>query len=392
MRMRLRKILLLIAAAALTAPSFFSQSQTPACQIRALRTVEEARRQALTGTRARAESLLAQADQECGNSYAVLTGIGQIYERLGDPVRAAVYYRSALRFTSQKAAAPGMPQPSNAAAGPAAAADSGVVRQKFAIVVGVGKFVSPKIPQLKYAAKDAQDFANVLTDPGAGRFYKENVTVLTDERATTREIKAALGSIAAKAVSDDLVLIYFSTHGSEPAMDRTKSGSGYLITHDTQVEDLFATGFGMDELANFIKQKLRAERIVTFLDTCYSGDTARSLDGSKALQVLSDDSVRQIVQGKGTVVITSSTNTELSWESDEKQNSFFTLFLMESIRNRNGLGTIRQIYTDIQRTIPAAVRDYTRARGVENGRGAEQNPVIYPINSIPEIIIGAPTQ
>jgi uncharacterized caspase-like protein len=399
--MRPKNAWLFIVGTLVITSGFFAQSQLqiPACQTRGLKTVQEARRQALTGSKEQAAKLLEQADVECGTSYAVLTGIGQIYERLGDPVRAAIYYRNALLFTSQKgatasASGPGAgPAPTTVPANPAAA-DTGFVRQKYALVVGVSKFQSSKIPPLKYSAKDARDFADFLIDPKGGRFYKENVTVLTDEQATTREIRAALASIAAKAMSDDLVLIYFSTHGSEPAMDRTKSGSGYLITNDTEVDNLFATGFGMDDLANFLQQKLRAERIVTFLDTCYSGDTARNLQGtgSKALQVLSDESFRQIAQGKGTVVITSSTNRELSWESDEKQNSFFTLFLMESLRNRNGLGTIRQIYTDIQRTIPAAVREYTRARGVENGQGAEQNPVIYPVSNVPEIIIGAPTQ
>jgi uncharacterized caspase-like protein len=168
-----------------------------------------------------------------------------------------------------------------------------------------------------------------------------------------------------------------------------------LITTDTDVDALYATAYGMDDLANFIQQKVRAERIVTFLDTCYSGDTARNLadaTGSKGLQVLSEDTFNQVAQARGTVLITSSTNQELSWESDEKQNSFFTLYLMDSLRSRNGLGTVPQVYTDIQRTIPAAVRSYTSARGVDSGKGAEQNPVIYPKQNIPEIIIGAPTQ
>jgi uncharacterized caspase-like protein len=402
--MRPRNLVFCFAALLVSASGFsgFPQAQVPSCQTRALKTVQDARRQAIAGSPDQAVKLLQQADDECGASYAVLTGIGQVYERLGDSVKAAIYYKNALLFTSQKSTGPSTP-----AAGPAtgttadstsylrpgnATTDSGAVRQKYALVVGVSKFQSPRIPQLKYSAKDARDFANVLIDPQGGRFYKENVTVLTDDQATTRAIREALASIASKALADDLVLIYFSTHGSEPSMDRSKRASGYLITTDTDVDALYATAYGMDDLANFIQQKVRAERIVTFLDTCYSGDTARNLEGSKALQVISDETFRQIAQGKGTVLVTSSTNQELSWESDEKQNSFFTLYLMESMRSRNGLGTIRQVYTDIQRTIPAAVRDYTRARGVENGKGAEQNPVIYPINDIPEIIIGAPTQ
>ena len=154
----------------------------------------------------------------------------------------------------------------------------------------------------------------------------------------------------------------------------------------------------MDELANFMRQKINAERIVTFLDTCYSGDTTRILQqtsGSKALEVeaLSDQAIGQIAQGKGSVVITSSSNRELSWESEEKKNSFFTVYLMESMRDRKGLGSIRETYTDLQRRIPAAVRQYTQSKGLgEPGKGAVQNPVIYPISNIPDIVIGTPVQ
>jgi hypothetical protein len=154
----------------------------------------------------------------------------------------------------------------------------------------------------------------------------------------------------------------------------------------------------MDELARFIKEKIRAKRIVTFLDTCYSGDTTRFMagsGGSKSLTIdgLSTESIGQIVQGKGSAVITSSTNQELSWESDEKRNSFFTLFLMESMRQRKGLGNLRDIYTDLQRKIPASVRTYTRQKGLgSNGQGVDQNPAIYPLTNIPDIVIGTPTQ
>ncbi|MBL8291077.1 MAG: caspase family protein, partial [Bryobacterales bacterium] len=333
-----------------------------------------------------------QADRECGTSYAVLKGISEVYQRMGNSTLAALYAKNSNNYGSQRREGDGGVTP------PPAAAEKSFVRDKFALIVGVGKFERGNIPKLKYAAKDATDFAALLTDPETGRFHKENVTVLTDGQATSRAIRSALADIARKAMKEDLVLLYFSTHGSSPSMDRSKIGSGYLVTHDTDVNDLYATAYGMDELANFMRQKINAERIVTFLDTCYSGDTTRILQqtsGSKALEVeaLSDQAIGQIAQGRGSVVITSSSNRELSWESDEKQNSFFTLYLMESMKDRQGLANIKQIYTDLQRRIPSAVREYTRTKGLgEPGKGAVQNPVIYPISDIPDIVIGTPVK
>lgn len=380
-------IVLLLSAA------LFAQQAPPACQSRALKTVQDARLRSAAGDKAGAEKLLEQADRECGTSYAVLKGISEIYTQLGNPTLAALYAKNSDRFASQNAGSGG-----GAATPVRTAAEKSYVRDKFALIVGIGKFQRKEIPTLNFAAKDASDFASVLTDTEVGRFPKENVTVLTNEQATTKAIRSALADIARKAMKDDLVILYFSTHGSSPSMDRSKIGSGYLVTHDTEVNDLYATAYGMDELANFMRQKISAERIVTFLDTCYSGDTTRILrqtSGSKALEVdaIPEDSISRIAMGKGSVVITSSSNRELSWESDEQQNSFFTLYLMTAMREHKGLANIKQLYTDLQRRIPPAVREYTKAKGRgDAGKGATQNPVIYPLTEIPDIVIGTPVK
>ncbi len=372
----------------LAAPSaLWGQAGSSDCQFRALKTVREARIKASTGATSEAKALLEQADRECGTSPLVMKGISEGYEKLGFPELAATYAKNAA--LSLPAASPG------ASHAPAARA-KGYVRDKFALVVGIGSFKQKdKIRALKYAAKDARDFAAALLDPHAGRFPAVNVTVLTDEQATTTAIKSALGEIAAKAKPGDLVILYFSTHGSSPSSNRSKIAASFLITHDTETSNLFGTAYGMNELANYLRQNLFAERVVTFLDTCYSGDTTRILEDSKGLEVdtLSDASIGRVAQGKGSVVITSSTNQQLSWESDEQQSSFFTLQLIKAMKQRDGLMNIQQIYTDLERNVPDAVRKYTKAKKLGDGeKGAAQTPVIYPIRDVPDIVIGTPVQ
>lgn len=370
------------------------RGQSPPCTSRALKTVEEAQTKFLSGDGLGAKELLASADRECGDSYPVLQNISAVYQLMGESVLANVYAASATKFGGATDKAKAESQAPNA---PGAEIKT-VVREKYALVVGIQKFKSDRIPRLKYSAKDAQDFARLLSDPDIGRFKPQNVTLLTDENATARAIRSALYDIAAKALEDDLIVLYFSTHGSSPSMDHSKVGAGYLITYDADVDELYGSAYGMDELARFMKQNVRAKRIVTFLDTCYSGDTTRFMrtsGDSKALIVegLSSDSIGEIAQGEGSVVITSSTNQELSWESDEGHNSFFTLQLLASMRKRKGLGTLDQMYTDIQRSIPLAVKSYTHKKGLgPDGLGLEQNPAIYPMTHIPDIVIGAPTE
>jgi len=351
-----------------------------------MQTVHQARLKVLHGEKAAAEKLLVLADKECGASVKVLREISDLYHQMDNARMADIFRQQAdmLETRSQTVILPSgeqKPPPKTE------------VASKYALVVGIGNFRSARISKLKYAAKDARDFAEVLKDPNAGRFPAENVTVLNDEQATLTGIRSALGEIAKRAKSaDDLVLLYFSTHGSNPRMEDAKTASGYLITYDAG-SNLYGTAFGMDELATFTSQKLRAERIIVILDTCYSGDTRRHM-GSKALTVeetLPTAAIKKVAQGKGTVVITSSNGNELSWESDEQQNSFFTTYLMEALRDRKGMSNIEQIYKHLARRVPEAVRNYTKAKGLGDDGGATQTPTLYPETAKPKIIIGAPS-
>ena len=87
------------------------------------------------------------------------------------------------------------------------------VLDKWALVVGISKFKDDKI-NLKYAAKDAKDFARFLITNQ--NFSEDHVLLLTDEKATRANVLGALGSqwLPRLANPNDLVVLYFSSHGS----------------------------------------------------------------------------------------------------------------------------------------------------------------------------------
>ena len=378
----------------------------------ALRLADSAFRDVLAGNLAGADRSLQEAAGMCQTSCITNGRVAAVYHIAGRENQAILYEKMQDIACGTKAGtstSPSQPRP-ELKPGPVTSSTMppSYVRQKYALVVGVGKFQDPHITPLKYAAKDARDFAATLIDPNVGRFKPENVKVLTDEQATTKNIRSALYEIAAKSLVDDLVVVYFSTHGSNPKTNQTKQASGLFVTHDTEAKNpqtLFATAYGMGELVRFVQDNLRAERTVILLDSCFSGDTNRIFSGGgpggdKSLVMEGVDAVPEeavanvarVSQGRGSVVISSSTSTEVSWESDEQQNSFFTLALDESMRKRKGMGTVMDLFTDIQYEIPASVRAYTRKKGIGGGEGTTQTPVIYPKNDIPQIVIGAPVQ
>ncbi|MBL8296464.1 MAG: caspase family protein, partial [Bryobacterales bacterium] len=68
-------------------------------------------------------------------------------------------------------------------------------RTRWAVVVGVSsyKYAPPQV-QLKFAHRDAEEFARLLRSPEGGGFPAANIRLLTDQSATIGNIRAALHS------------------------------------------------------------------------------------------------------------------------------------------------------------------------------------------------------
>lgn len=263
------------------------------------------------------------------------------------------------------------------------------IRQKLALVVGIGKFKDPRINALRFTTNDARAFAETLTSVCKFDYVK----LLVDEEATTTNIKTEVDRIAKMANPEDLVVIYISSHGSPENLDA--AGVNYIVTHDTEVDKIYGTGYKMDELLDDnIRKRIKAERVVAFLDACYSGGTFRELPAgwavsSRALvtvfgpraellesrlrygernvriEPVSADS-KKVPQGAGRVIITSSSQNEQSWEDERIRHGYFTYYLIEAIRQKSPI-SIEEIYSYLKTKVPEAVR---------RDKGKEQHPNI----------------
>lgn len=254
------------------------------------------------------------------------------------------------------------------------AADSsapGPVRRKYALVVGIGKFRETAINRLKYPAKDAKDFYGYLVSRSGGNFKQDNVTLLTDAGATRANIAAALDRLRAAAQPDDLVLLYFSSHGTPPNIN----GSVNIVTYDTVVKPrqaIWESSVTDEMLRDFI-QGVRAKRLIVVLDTCYSSGAYKRVDGflptggkslgiedegqgmsshmakkllgAKDLVLTDDDAAstdnRTADDGWGRVLVSASGPEEKSWESEKLHNSFFTRHFIDGLKK---YGNARQAF------------------------------------------------
>ena len=256
----------------------------------------------------------------------------------------------------------------------------GYVRQKYALVVGIGRFKDSTIPRLQYAAKDAKDVAALLADPKHGNFDPANITVLTDEQATRAAILNAMQQIFLQAKEEDLVVTYVSSHGSQAEQGRGLGGIGYIVTYDANVKNLWVDGL---EYKDFAKKAtmIKARRKVTFLDTCYSGEASGR--GEKALAIegggLDEGTAKMFLSGEGTFVITSSSANERSWESDKIQNSYFTFYLIDALKRTKELPTIKEVFDYLSAKVPAAVA---------REKQAPQHPQMQPTDGPGDVRIG----
>ncbi len=293
----------------------------------------------------------------------------------------------------------GVPSGANPGAGEApggtAPSGTGPVQQKWALVIGVSRFADRNIPKLNYTAADAQAFADLLSDPAVGRFPKSNVHVLTDDQATTKNIKEELNWIARHAQPADMVVIYLATHGSPRETDSVGS-LNYLITYDTEIHSLdhpdedalYATAFPMIDLSSTVATRMRALRTLVVLDTCYSGGSlkngGRMMGSGMANASPSPATLQRMSEGSGRIVLAASRVDQESLESDSLHHGYFTYFLLKTLRESKGMTPLTQVYDAVQQEVSDQV---TKDGGSEN---LHQNPVMERSSDVADFAVGVP--
>jgi hypothetical protein len=246
------------------------------------------------------------------------------------------------------------------------------VGQKWALVVGVSQF-KPETgaERLQFAANDAEALAQLLRDPGVGRFPPNQVFELTNAQATTAAIKARLNFIATRAKPEDIVVTYISTHGSPRAQDLRNVS--YLYTYDTDVtsrDQIFGTALPMVEVSGIISSRCVAQRTVAIFDTCHSGS-------SISTNALSTEDLNRLREGAGRYILSSCETDQKSYE--DAGNGFFTASLIEHLRRRQGCVRLKDLFSSVQRDVSARVMQRFKR---------EQRPVMASSENSSEIVLG----
>lgn len=188
-----------------------------------------------------------------------------------------------------------------------------------------------------------------MVDAECGCFPHENVQLLLDSEATTEGIFRALARFRRRAAESDVVWIYYAGHAAV-------EDDAYWVTHDTDVDDLFATALNGERI-NAVLAQLRTSNVLLMLDCCHAAATALMKNQTRGVATTNDVFGR--FQGHGRITMAASDGKQKSVELSEFGHGAFTYFLEKGLRgeadsDNDGVVTADELWTYLRHRVTEA--------------------------------------
>lgn len=213
----------------------------------------------------------------------------------------------------------------------------GAMARNYVLCVGLDTYPNKvgryRVKSLHVSANDARVMKKVFAANGF------STSVLTDSAATLEAVLRTMKYRFFTAKSDDMVIFYFSGHGTEEG----------LLCYDKVLNN--------DAIVDVLKQ-CKAKTKMVIVDACYSG-------------IMRTDSVWQKAFGNEDVILfLSSRNQEESFETGYS-NSLFTMYLERGLRGGADINKDSNI-------TPKELFEFVH-KGVSNDRlfNSRQHPVMW---------------
>ena len=223
----------------------------------------------------------------------------------------------------------------------------------YVLSIGIADYPDPW--KLGYADQDAIELSNSLAAASISLYRKVERQVLVNRTATRRDILMGLSWLRANMTQHDVAVIFFSGHGA-----KDEAGNFYFIPADGDPRELLASCVAGTQF----KETLASipGRIVVMMDACHAG--ASDGDTRKATFDLADDIVRDLVSDDyGVVVMCSSLGREFSMESEQHQQGYFTLAVIEGLTGRADYNQDSLVYTsELDAYLSERVKELTHGR------------------------------
>ena len=140
----------------------------------------------------------------------------------------------------------------------------------YAVVIGISEYGNKlslaSNEKLQFPETDAEALYAILLSEEGGGIPPANIRLLLGRDATRAEVTRVIEDwLPSAATANDTVFIYFSGHG------HYENGAGYLLTYDTDRQNIAGTSYPMARLQRALRDTIRAKTKVLFTDACHSG-------------------------------------------------------------------------------------------------------------------------
>jgi serine/threonine protein kinase len=241
-------------------------------------------------------------------------------------------------------------------------------REGAALLVGIGAYQhTDKVAKLRYAARDAEALAEVLTDPGLCGFPGDRVMLLTDDHARREDVVHQLSKwLPDKAKGASIAVVYFAGHGTVQRVGQRDEG--FLMPFDADPDDLVTRGVAMTDVARWI-EGIDAKAVVVCFDCCHAGKVV-TRQGSERTSTHRDMRIRPALYpelaGRGRFLIASCDEGQTSVEAEPWGHGLFTYHLLRGLRgegDRDGDGRVG--VAELFEYVAEAVEHDARSYGTE---------------------------
>lgn len=197
----------------------------------------------------------------------------------------------------------------------------------FALLIGVGA-------DLPVTVRDATAVYNILADEHTAGYDKENIILLTDEKANREGILQGFDTLLQKTDDDSSVLLFYSGHGGYSE----ELNQYYLVPNGMDPVEYESTWVTAQELQDKIK-KLNSRRLIFFLDCCHAAGMIKTVDAPVTNLIdkpaEADGLAQKIDDGRGMSIISSCREDQQSFIMDGDFNSLFTKCLLEVLKGKH---------------------------------------------------------
>jgi Tfp pilus assembly protein PilF len=245
--------------------------------------------------------------------------------------------------------------------------------KRWALVIGVDKYIDPQISPLKGSDNDAHQIADALVRYAG--FPQDQVIVLSTSQPLERQpsrvnILRRLSNLSTTVPKDGLLLVSFAGHGME------RGGQAFLLPADAQISDsisfLEETAISMNRVKSWIKET-GVGQVVLLLDACRNDPGGRA-DAPNPLSnayvnAFNFDVRNREVQAFATVYATGI--GQRAYEYTEKKQGYFSWAVVEGLKgaaaNDKGEVTLAQLVKYVQDAVPKRI-------AVDLGSTKQQKP------------------